>query len=81
MLFTERATLYIAVITWVLMGQDIRGDTVFAVAQLLNTVQLYMAIFFPLALATWEECKVSMRRIEEFLALEENDDPPELPGN
>uniref|UniRef100_A0AAR5P3C7 Multidrug resistance-associated protein 4-like n=1 Tax=Dendroctonus ponderosae TaxID=77166 RepID=A0AAR5P3C7_DENPD len=81
MLFTERATLYIAVIAWVLMGQDIKGDVVFAVAQLLNTVQLYMAIFFPLALATWEECKVSMRRIEDFLALEENDDPPELSGD
>ncbi|CAG9768844.1 unnamed protein product [Ceutorhynchus assimilis] len=78
MLFTERATLYIAVITWVLMGNEIRGDVVFSMAQLLNTVQLYMAIFFPLALATYEECKVSMRRIEEFLALEENVDPPSL---
>ncbi|XP_066255286.1 ATP-binding cassette subfamily C member 4-like [Euwallacea similis] len=78
MLFTERATLYIAVITWVLMGNSIRGDIVFSMAQLLNTVQLYMAIFFPLALATYEECKVSMRRIEEFLALEENIDPHSL---
>jgi len=50
-------------------------------AQLLNTVQLYMAIFFPLALATYEECKVSMRRIEEFLYLEENPEPPTFEGN
>ncbi|XP_050294891.1 ATP-binding cassette subfamily C member 4-like [Anthonomus grandis grandis] len=88
MLFTERATLYIAVITWVLMGPlnkdgspgSITGEVVFSMAQLLNTVQLYMAIFFPLALATWEECKVSMKRIEDFLSLEENDDSECLEG-
>lgn len=56
------------------------GDIVFSMAQLLNTVQLYMAIFFPLALATYEECKVSMRRIEEFLSLEENAEPPSFEG-
>lgn len=78
MIFTERATLYIAVITFVLMGKQITGDVVFSMAQLLNTVQLYMAIFFPLALATYEECKVSMKRIEEFLSLEENNDPPAI---
>ncbi|KAL1513745.1 hypothetical protein ABEB36_003115 [Hypothenemus hampei] len=74
MLFTERATLYIAVITYVLIHNSIEGEIVFSMAQLLNTVQLYMAIFFPLAMATWEECKVSMKRIEEFLSLEENDE-------
>ncbi|KAF7283323.1 ATP-binding cassette sub-family C member 4-like [Rhynchophorus ferrugineus] len=74
MVFTERATLYIAVISFILLGNDIKGDIVFSMAQLLNTVQLYMAIFFPLALATYEECKVSIKRLEDFLALEENTD-------
>lgn len=74
MIFTERATLYIAVINYVLLGNNITGDVVFSVAQLLNTVQLFMATYFPLALSTYEECKVSIKRIEDFLFLEENVD-------
>ncbi|XP_060517596.1 ATP-binding cassette sub-family C member 4-like [Cylas formicarius] len=74
MLFTERATLYIAVITFVLTNNNITGEVVFSMAQLLNTVQLYMSIFFPLALSTYAEMKVSMERLEDFLFLEENKD-------
>ncbi|ERL93625.1 hypothetical protein D910_10913 [Dendroctonus ponderosae] len=64
-IFVERATLYIAVISYVLLGNRI------TVAQLLNTIQLYMSIFFPLAHSSYEEAKVSVRRIEEFLTMEE----------
>uniref|UniRef100_A0AAR5QIW1 ABC transmembrane type-1 domain-containing protein n=1 Tax=Dendroctonus ponderosae TaxID=77166 RepID=A0AAR5QIW1_DENPD len=70
-IFVERATLYIAVISYVLLGNRITGEVVFSVAQLLNTIQLYMSIFFPLAHSSYEEAKVSVRRIEEFLTMEE----------
>ncbi|KAF7280544.1 hypothetical protein GWI33_005747 [Rhynchophorus ferrugineus] len=70
--FVERAALYIAVISYVLMGNPISSNVVFSMAQLLNTIQLYMSIFFPLALSSYEEAKVSVRRLEEFLTLKEN---------
>jgi len=40
-------------------------------AQLLNTIQLYMSIMFPIAYSSYEEAKVSVRRIEEFLNRDE----------
>lgn len=64
MVFTERVTLFLTVVTYVLMGNRLTSDVVFSVAQLFNTVQLYMAIFFPLAIATYAEAKVSVRRLE-----------------
>ncbi|XP_066152181.1 probable multidrug resistance-associated protein lethal(2)03659 isoform X2 [Euwallacea fornicatus] len=70
--FVERATLYIAVISFVLLGNSITGEIVFSVAQLLNTIQLYMSILFPIAYSAYEEAKVSVRRIEEFLKSGEN---------
>lgn len=47
------------------------GEVVFSMAQLLNTIQLYMSIMFPIAYSAYEEAKVSVRRIEEFLKREE----------
>ncbi|XP_072396581.1 ATP-binding cassette subfamily C member 4-like [Diabrotica undecimpunctata] len=69
--FTERFALFIVVITFVLMEGRISGDIVFSMAQLVNTVQLIFAMFFPRALSTYAEAKVSIKRIEEFLLLEE----------
>lgn len=70
--FTERLTLYVTVITFVLMEQRISGNIVFSMAQLVNTIQAVLAIFFPRALGSYAEAKVSMGRIEDFLLLEEN---------
>lgn len=70
--FVERAALYIAVVAYVLLGERVTSEVVFSMAQLLNTIQLYMSILFPLALSGYEEAKVSIRRLEEFLVLEEN---------
>lgn len=72
MVFTERLTLYLTLITYVLLGGKLTGDVVFSMAQLFNTVQLYMSIFFPLSISTYAEARVSIRRIEKFLVLEEN---------
>lgn len=72
MVFTERVTLYLTIIMYVCLGNQLTGGVVFSMAQLFNTVQLYMSIFFPLSLATYAEAKVSIKRIEKFLLMEEN---------
>ncbi|KAJ8958086.1 hypothetical protein NQ314_006455 [Rhamnusium bicolor] len=69
---TERFTLYLTMITYVLLGNRLTGEVVFSMAQLFNSVQLYMTIFFPLAVSTYAEAKVTIKRLEEFLLLEEN---------
>lgn len=70
--FTERLCLYLTLITYVLLGNRLTGNVVFSLAQLFNTIQLYMAIYFPTALSLYAESQVSIRRLEEFLLLEEN---------
>ncbi|KRT79020.1 ABC transporter ATP-binding protein [Oryctes borbonicus] len=71
MVFTERFTTYLTIITYVLLGNPLTSDKVFSLAQFFNTIQLYMAILFPLAMSTFAEAVVSIRRLEDFLLLEE----------
>lgn len=78
MVFTERATLYLTVITYVLSGNRLTGDKVFSMAQFFNTIQLYMAIFFPIAIALLAEAKVSIKRLEGFLLLPEKVKPAHI---
>lgn len=67
MVFTERFTLFLTVITYVLLGNRLTGDKVFSMAQFFNTIQLYMAIFYPLAIAFYAEAKISVKRIEVYV--------------
>ncbi|XP_023940125.2 ATP-binding cassette sub-family C member 4 [Bicyclus anynana] len=69
--FTERFILYSAVVTFVVIGGDIRAEITFSLVQYYNLLQLACNIFFPLALAFLAESRVSIKRIEEFLSLEE----------
>lgn len=69
--FTERFILFAAIVTFVLIGGDIRAEITFSLVQYFNLLQLACNIFFPLALAFLAETKVSIRRLEEFLLLDE----------
>lgn len=64
MVVTERTTLFLTVVTYVLLGNRLTSEKVFSIAQLFNTIQLYMSIFFPLAMSSYAEAKVSVDRLE-----------------
>lgn len=66
---------------YVLMGYPLTSDKVFSMAQYFNTLQLYMAIFFPMALVYYAEMKVSVKRIEDFLLKEEKQMSPLITTN
>ena len=40
-----------------------------------NTVRLSMTLFFPFAISQWGEMRVSINRIQDFLVLEEREEP------
>ncbi|GBP63239.1 Probable multidrug resistance-associated protein lethal(2)03659 [Eumeta japonica] len=69
--FTERFILFAAIVTFVAAGGFIRAEIAFSLVQYFNLMQLACNIFFPLGLAFLAEAKVSVRRLEEFLALDE----------
>lgn len=77
MVYTERTATYLTLITYALMNNVLESNIVFAVAQLFNTVQLYMCIFYPLGVSTLAEARTSMKRIEEFLSLSEQETLPD----
>lgn len=62
--FTERTTLYFTLMVYVLFGHSISADKVFSMAQYFNILQLTMAIWYPLAVASVAETTVSIKRIE-----------------
>ncbi|XP_011647242.1 multidrug resistance-associated protein 4-like isoform X2 [Pogonomyrmex barbatus] len=70
--FTERTTLYFTIMAYVLYGHSISADKVFSMAQYFNILQLTMAILYPMAVAAAAEATVSVKRIENFLLLNEN---------
>lgn len=76
MVFTERVTLFLTIVMFVLLGNDLTGEIIFSVAQLFNTLQLYLAIFYPIGMTSLAEAKISVKRIEEFLMKDENPPSP-----
>ncbi|CAH1173842.1 unnamed protein product [Phaedon cochleariae] len=70
--FTERFTLYLTLILYVMFGNTLKSDTVFCVAQLFVVITLYVAVYFPFGIAAYAEANTTMERLNEFLILEEN---------
>lgn len=73
--FMERTTLFITVACFVLLGNVITASKAFSIAQLFNSMQLSVAIYFPLAINISAETAVTLKRLEEFLMLEEREKP------
>nr|ACZ64280.1 ATP-binding cassette sub-family C member 4 [Trichoplusia ni] len=71
--FTERFILFVTITTFVYINGDVRAQTSFSLVQYFNLLQLTCNIAFPMGLAFLAETKVSIRRLEEFLLLEEKE--------
>ncbi|CAG9858692.1 unnamed protein product [Phyllotreta striolata] len=72
-IFLERLTLCLTVICYVLLGNTITPSIVFSLAQSFNILQFAMAILYPMAISLGAEAYVSVKRIEEFMLLEERE--------
>lgn len=69
--FIERTTLCLTVVTYVLLGNVITANKVFSMAQFFNILQLAMAIYYPMAISYGAEAWVSVKRLQQFLIMEE----------
>lgn len=70
--FTDRVSLFITILCYTLFGFHISSDMVFSLAQFFNVLQMSMAIGFPLGVNMGAEIYVSIKRMQEYLLLEEN---------
>ncbi|CAH2068593.1 unnamed protein product, partial [Iphiclides podalirius] len=74
MLFTERAALFVTVLALVLLGNVMTANVIYPLQQFMNAAQLNITLILPLVLTFTIELLVSLKRVEEFLILEDRFD-------
>ncbi|XP_026764568.1 ATP-binding cassette subfamily C member 4-like isoform X2 [Galleria mellonella] len=80
MVFTERLTLYITLLSYSLFGFQVTADIAFPMAQMFNILQCTLAVMLPNSLSLCMEALTSIRRIEALLLLDEREDLRGVPG-
>ncbi|KAM9766343.1 ATP-binding cassette sub-family C member 4-like [Menidia menidia] len=70
---SSKITVFVTFTVHVLLGNSITASTVFVTVSLYGTIKLTVTLFFPLAIEKLSETVVSVRRIKNFLLLEEVD--------
>ncbi|XP_049887652.1 ATP-binding cassette subfamily C member 4-like isoform X1 [Pectinophora gossypiella] len=74
MVFTERLTLYITLLSYSLFGFQVTADIVFPLAQFFNTLQGTLSIIMSNAVSFLAEALISVQRLEAFMLLDERED-------
>uniref|UniRef100_A0A8C4HMY5 Cystic fibrosis transmembrane conductance regulator n=1 Tax=Dicentrarchus labrax TaxID=13489 RepID=A0A8C4HMY5_DICLA len=67
----SKIIVFITFTIYVLLGNPISASRVFVTVSLYSAVRLTVTLFFPNAIEKLFECRVSIRRIQEFLMLDE----------
>ncbi|XP_022123996.1 ATP-binding cassette sub-family C member 4 isoform X1 [Pieris rapae] len=80
MVFTERLTLYITLLSYSLFGFQVTADIVFPLAQFYNTLQGTLSIIMSNAVSFLAEALISVQRLEAFMLLDEREDLRSVAG-
>lgn len=68
-MFSGRVTLYLTLVSFVLLGSPVTAEVSFVLATLLNTMQLIGAMGYSLAITMIGEAVKTMRRLEVSIVL------------
>ncbi|CAG9783024.1 unnamed protein product [Diatraea saccharalis] len=74
MIFTERAALFVTVLVFILFGNTITANIIYPLQQFMNAAHINITLVLPLVLAFTAELFVSIKRIQDFLILEDRPD-------
>ncbi|XP_045760472.1 ATP-binding cassette sub-family C member 4 isoform X1 [Maniola jurtina] len=74
MVFTERLSLYITLLSYSLFGYQVTADIVFPLAQFFNTLQGTLSIIMSNAVSFLAEALISIQRLEAFMLMDERED-------
>ncbi|XP_011701755.1 PREDICTED: multidrug resistance-associated protein 4-like, partial [Wasmannia auropunctata] len=69
--FTERLNLYFTLITFVLMGNDMTANVTYEISTYFFFLRITAGHYFPFGLITLSESMVSIKRLENFLLMDE----------
>lgn len=67
----SRLVMALIFLTYVLMGDILTAENAFLTLALLNVIKLSMTLLFPMAIQMTSEALISIKRIQDFLLLEE----------
>ncbi|XP_017069976.2 LOW QUALITY PROTEIN: probable multidrug resistance-associated protein lethal(2)03659 [Drosophila eugracilis] len=70
-IFTSRVSIFLSLVGYVILRNLLTPEVAFLVTAYFNVLQYSMAIFFPIAISQMAELLVSLKRIENFMQLEE----------
>lgn len=76
LLLLERITLFVTIACFIILGNQISADKVFSMAQFFNILQLALAVYFPMSFSYGAEALTSVRRLRDFLMMEEKEVTP-----
>lgn len=72
-IFLDKLSVFIILICFVYLGEQITSNKVFSLAQFFNMIQVGLCFRYPLAISIGAETLISIKRIREFLMLEEKE--------
>lgn len=75
MMYMSRTAQFMSILFFVLSGQTPVAQYVFVITSFYNNLTKTVSVNFPEAISTFAECKVSCKRIEKFLILDEVQKP------
>ncbi|XP_016964680.2 probable multidrug resistance-associated protein lethal(2)03659 [Drosophila biarmipes] len=70
-IFVSRVSIFLSLVGYVVLGKLLTQEVAFLITAYYNVLQTSMAIFFPAAINQAAQFLVSMKRIENFMQLEE----------
>ncbi|KAF0749577.1 putative multidrug resistance-associated protein lethal(2)03659, partial [Aphis craccivora] len=76
--FQTRFQLFVSIVLYILLGNHISVHKVYVLTSLYTILHVAMVVLFSVSLLKIGECIVSIKRIENFLLLEEKDQIPVL---
>ncbi|XP_056634445.1 ATP-binding cassette subfamily C member 4-like isoform X1 [Diorhabda sublineata] len=70
-LFVDKLAVYFTLVCYICLGNYISAEKVFTVAQTYNVLRVVMGYGYPLAVSIGAESWISIKRLQEFLLMEE----------
>nr|CAD7200150.1 unnamed protein product [Timema douglasi] len=70
-MFTTRISIFLSILAYVLLGNNITAEKVFVLTSYYNILRQTMTVFFPQGITQVAEARVSVQRLQKFLLYEE----------
>lgn len=79
--FVSRTSIFVSILGYVVLGNFITAEKVFAITTVYNCLRPVITILFSLSIASLAEVNISIKRLQKVLAYEEKPDENDYSRN